>query len=157
MAYKTRAYGNEHGEPIVVMVVDGNHDVSRLVAMLNRGNCEQGGVGEKLLRQLRRHNGGCDALALLKAHGGPDFTEDAPDPLTITQPFGDPYAYIVNGSFSIHDFANDPAWEGERVADRWGYYLPHPWPGWVTGFTSKEGAALAGILAIRQGIPEAAS
>lgn len=77
--YETRAYDNEHGNPVAVLVASGTHDVSRLVQMLNRGNAEQCGVGEQLVRQVRRHNGGRAALALLKAHGGPDFTEPEPE------------------------------------------------------------------------------
>lgn len=76
MGYETRAYDNEHGEPVVVMVVTGTHDVSRLVhrMMGSVATVEQLEVGEKVLRQVRRHNGGLAALKLLKAHGGRDFT-----------------------------------------------------------------------------------
>lgn len=82
MSVETRAYDKQHDdeeafgpEPVVVMVVTGTHDVSRLVNMLARGNCEQVGYAAKLLRQLRRHNCGQAALRLLAQHGGPDFTE----------------------------------------------------------------------------------
>jgi hypothetical protein len=74
MAYESRAYDNEHGDPVVVLVVDGTHDVSRLVNLLAAGTCEQVGVSAKVLRQVRRHNGGREALRLLAAHGGPDFS-----------------------------------------------------------------------------------
>ena len=75
MSVETRAYDNEWGDPVAVIVVTGSHDVSRLIHMLDKGNCEQIGYGAKLLRQLKRHNGGRAALSLLKAHGGTDFTE----------------------------------------------------------------------------------
>lgn len=73
MSYETRAYDNDHGDPVVVLVAEGTHDVSRLVNLLNSGNCEQVSLGHAVLRQVRRHNGGRAALQLLAAHGGPDF------------------------------------------------------------------------------------
>lgn len=77
MSYESRAYDDEWGEPVVVLVVKGQHDVSRLVNLFNSGQVlvEHIGVGEKMLRQVRRHTGGMGALDLLKTHGGPDFTE----------------------------------------------------------------------------------
>lgn len=77
MSYESRTYDNDHGEPVVVLVVKGHHDVSRLVWMLERGNCEQFDVSRTVLRQVNRHNGGRQALALLKRHGGPDLLEPA--------------------------------------------------------------------------------
>ncbi|MCK2219751.1 hypothetical protein MF672_039040 [Actinomadura sp. ATCC 31491] len=78
MTYESRAYDNEHGDPVVVLVVTGTHDVSRIVNLL-AGNrmalCEHMGVSEQILRQVRRHNGGRAALKLLAAHGGPDLTQ----------------------------------------------------------------------------------
>jgi hypothetical protein len=76
MSYETRAYDNEHGDPVVVLVATGTHDVSRLVNLLNSGNCEQVSLAQTVLRQVRRHNGGRAALQLLAAHGGPDFLYD---------------------------------------------------------------------------------
>jgi hypothetical protein len=75
MSYETRAYDNEHGDPVVVLVATGTHDVSRLVQMLAHGNCEQFDLSQKVIRQLRRHNAGRAALRLLRDHGGPDFTQ----------------------------------------------------------------------------------
>lgn len=77
MSYDTRAYDNEHGDPVVVLVATGTHDVSRLVQALNRGTCEQVELGAKVVRQVRRHNGGQAALRLLARHGGPDLLEPA--------------------------------------------------------------------------------
>jgi hypothetical protein len=76
MSYQTRAYDNEHGEPVAVLVVTGHHDVSRLISLLTGGPAvvEQLQTGRKLLSQIRRHNGGRGALALLARHGGADFT-----------------------------------------------------------------------------------
>lgn len=78
MSYETRAYDNAYGEPVVVMVVTGTHDVSRLVhrMMGSVATVEQFEVGEKILRQVKRHNGGRAALDLLAAHGGRDFTKE---------------------------------------------------------------------------------
>ncbi|WP_197683940.1 hypothetical protein [Allokutzneria albata] len=52
--------------------------MSRFVNALNGSSptVEQVSAGRKLLRQVRRHNGGRAALDLLRAHGGPDFTEE---------------------------------------------------------------------------------
>lgn len=76
MAYLSRAYTDEHGEPVTVLVTTGTHDVGRLVSLLNGSYVlvEQMLAGERLRRQIRRHNGGRAALELLKAHGGTDFT-----------------------------------------------------------------------------------
>lgn len=79
MTYETRAYDNEWGDPVVVIVVEGTHDVSRIVHLLSRGLCEHVSLSQKLLKQVRRHNGGRAALALLTAHGGPDFLNDGQD------------------------------------------------------------------------------
>jgi hypothetical protein len=77
MSYETRAYDNEHGDPVVVIVVTGTHDVSRIVHLLSRGLVEQVSLSERLLRQVKRHNGGRAALELLAAHGGPNFLGEA--------------------------------------------------------------------------------
>lgn len=83
MSYETRAYDNEHGDPVVVLVVTGTHDVSRLVNLFKSGMnlVEHMSVGDDMLRQVRRHNGGRAALKLLAAHGGPDFTTESGDQL----------------------------------------------------------------------------
>jgi hypothetical protein len=82
--YESRAYDNDNGEPVVVLVVIGTHDVSRLVNLLvgkmaGHPVCEQISVGQRVLRQVRRHNGGRAALQLLAAHGGPQLLYE-PDP-----------------------------------------------------------------------------
>lgn len=79
MATEMRSYDNEHGEPVVVMVTTGNFDVSRLVALLSSGRCEDVALGEKVRRSVRRHNGGREALQLLNQHGCPDFTDPVKD------------------------------------------------------------------------------
>lgn len=78
MSYQTRAYDDDHGQPVAVLVVTGTHDVSRLINTLagSPAVIEQLQTGQKLLKQVRRHNGGRAALELLAAHGGPDFTPD---------------------------------------------------------------------------------
>lgn len=75
MAYDTQAYENHHGDPVVVMVVTGEHDVSRLVNLLSGGLCEHMPIRDHIVRQLHRRARGRDALKLLKAHGGPDLLE----------------------------------------------------------------------------------
>lgn len=81
--YEHRAYdkpGDAFGpDPVVVMVVTGTHDTSRLVHLMARGTIEQLQVADKLVRQLRRHNGGRAALELLRAHGGPDLVNTKPE------------------------------------------------------------------------------
>jgi hypothetical protein len=80
--YESRAYDKDNDEgfgpdPVVVLVVTGTHDVSRLLSLLNGGSllCEQLSLGKQLARQVARHNGGQAALKLLAAHGGPDLLE----------------------------------------------------------------------------------
>lgn len=78
MSYETRAYDNEYGQPVVVLVTTGTHDVSRLINLLAGSRmalCEHMTVSQTLLRQVKRHNGGQAALKLLAAHGGPDLTK----------------------------------------------------------------------------------
>lgn len=76
--YESRAYDDEYGQPVAVIVVTGDHDVGRLAALLRGAPVliEQLQLGERLVRQLRRHSKGRVALELLKTHGGADFTED---------------------------------------------------------------------------------
>lgn len=78
MSYESRAYDNEHGDPVAVIVATGTHDVSRLVNLFARGNpvIEQSSLADKLVRQIRRHSGGRGALRLLRDHGGADFTKE---------------------------------------------------------------------------------
>jgi hypothetical protein len=73
-----RVYANEHGDPVVVMVTTGTHDVSRLVALMERGRCEDVGRAHQLLAACRRANAGRTALNLLAEHGGPDLLTPAP-------------------------------------------------------------------------------
>lgn len=82
MSIESRAYDKPNNDgfppdPVVVLVVTGTHDVSRLVNLLNGAspNCEHVALGRKVVAQVRRHSAGRAALELLKAHGGPDFTE----------------------------------------------------------------------------------
>ncbi|HET6290473.1 MAG TPA: hypothetical protein VFG15_27465 [Amycolatopsis sp.] len=78
--YESRAYdkANDDGfgpDPVVVLVVTGTHDVSRLLNLFNGGSvlCEQLTVGKQLARQVARHNAGRAAMKLLAEHGGPDL------------------------------------------------------------------------------------
>ena len=78
MSYETRAYDNEHGNPVVILVATGTHDVSRLVNLLAGSRmalCEHQDLSGRVRRQVNRRNGGREALKLLKAHGGPDLLE----------------------------------------------------------------------------------
>jgi hypothetical protein len=80
VSYEHRAYDDRHPDgsntPVVVLVVKGTHDVSRLVALFAGGPAliEQLNVGKRIRTQLKSHNFGRAALELLAAHGGPDFT-----------------------------------------------------------------------------------
>ncbi|MGH3415317.1 MAG: phiSA1p31-related protein [Actinocrinis sp.] len=82
--YLSRAYDDEHGDPVVVLVTRGTHDVSRLVQLLAGGHVlvEQLALGERIRRQVKRHSGGRAALQVLKAHGGADFTGADTEPPT---------------------------------------------------------------------------
>lgn len=77
--YQSRAYDGDDGQPVVVIVASGTHDVSRLAATLARGVCEQAALSAAVTRQVNRHNGGRAALALLARHGGPDLLAPVPD------------------------------------------------------------------------------
>lgn len=86
MSIESRAYDkpNDAGfppDPVVVLVVTGTHDVSRLVNLLNGAPpvVEQLRVGQRVVRQVKRHSSGRAALRLLAEHGGPDFNDGAPD------------------------------------------------------------------------------
>jgi hypothetical protein len=80
VSYETRAYDNHHGDPVVVIVATGTHDVSRLANLFAGAspNCEHLTIGKTILRQVRQHSGGRAAIKLLAAHGGPDFSDDDP-------------------------------------------------------------------------------
>lgn len=78
MSYESRAYDNKHGDPVVVLVTTGTHDVSRLMNLLAGSRmalCEHMGLSGRILRQVNRHNGGRAALKLLVEHGGPDLSD----------------------------------------------------------------------------------
>lgn len=105
---ESRAYDNEHGDPVVVLVVTGTHDVSRLVNLFMGGAnlCEHMAAADRILSQVKRHNGGSAALKLLKDHGGLDFTGEEPalpDVVTpdvqaaIRKAIADPGALIPRG------------------------------------------------------------
>jgi hypothetical protein len=83
VSMESRAYDKHNGDgfppdPVVVLVVTGDHDVSRLINLLHRGQpvTEQLQLGQRIVRQVKRHNAGRAALELLAKHGGPDFTDD---------------------------------------------------------------------------------
>lgn len=80
MSYEARAYDTDAGDPVIVLVVKGTHDVSRIINTLSGGPAvvEQLQTAKELLKQVRRHNAGRAALALLAAHGGPDFNTHDP-------------------------------------------------------------------------------
>jgi hypothetical protein len=83
MSYESRAYDKPDTDglgpdPVVVLVVTGTHDVSRLIGLLMGGTSEQIKVGRRIQDQVRRHNGGRAALKLLRDHGGLDSTREEP-------------------------------------------------------------------------------
>lgn len=89
MSYETRAYDNEHGDPVVILVATGTHDVSRLANLLAGSRmalCEHNGLSDQIRRQVNRHNGGRAALKLLHLHGGPDLLETPLDTREVAQP-----------------------------------------------------------------------
>lgn len=66
-------------DPVVVLVVTGTHDVSRIVQCLRHGNSEQAALGTKIAKSLQRNTTGQRALELLRRHGGEDLTALEPD------------------------------------------------------------------------------
>lgn len=77
MATDLRVYDNEHGDIVVITVTTGCFDVSRLVALMEKGRSEDAARAIAITRAVRRHNSGHAALRLLTAHGGPDLLEPA--------------------------------------------------------------------------------
>lgn len=130
MSYESRAYDkpNTDGfppDPVVVLVVEGTHDVSRLIGLLASGQplIEQQKLAKYILRQVRRHNAGRAALELLAKHGGPDFTEgpdeglvvELPEPIA-RSPKGNTWQVMVDGNpvtfeASLHWDDNSPVVE----------------------------------------------
>lgn len=83
MTIKTGAYDGADGQPVIVIVVTGEHDVSRMMHLMHRGvpSACLSLAAAKLRLQIKRHNGGQRALHLLARHGGPDLlTEDRDAP-----------------------------------------------------------------------------
>lgn len=121
MSYESRAYDNEHGDPVVVLVTTGTHDVSRLVNLL-AGNrmalCEHMTVSERILRQVperilrqvRRHNGGRAALELLAAHGGPDLRDADDDERATMRSLLDILSSDEPCSLDEHGGCNEHGW-----------------------------------------------
>lgn len=60
----------------------------------------------------------------------------------------DPYSLMVNGSFSIHDFANDPDTDPE-ASYKWGAYVAARGE-WLVNYETKEDAARGGWDAIME-------
>lgn len=80
MSYESRAYDkpNTDGfgpDPVIVLVVEGTHDVSRFVNLLHGApvNIEQMQLGQRITAQVRQDQGGRAALRLLAEHGGANF------------------------------------------------------------------------------------
>ncbi|WP_433225474.1 hypothetical protein [Actinomadura formosensis] len=113
MSYESRTYDNGHGDPVVVLVVTGQHDVSRFANWMNGRvpTVEIMQAGEKILRQVKRHNGGRAALALLKEHGGPDFTATPEETVKLIRlAISDPGAFVKRRRFNDDDYETLPAW-----------------------------------------------
>lgn len=73
MTVESRAY-DEAGEPVVVLVVRGLHDVATLIRLMSADGHRHSAVSKALRQKVRRHNTGQAALRFLAEHGGPDFT-----------------------------------------------------------------------------------
>lgn len=57
--------------PQLTIVVDGPHDVGRLLATLARGNVEHMSEAQEAATELRRTSMGRETMAYLESHGGP--------------------------------------------------------------------------------------
>jgi hypothetical protein len=85
VSYESRAYDNEHGNPVVILVATGTHDVSRLVNLLAGSRmalCEHHDLSGRIRRQVNRRNGGRAALKMPAEHGGPVLLEGPSRPST---------------------------------------------------------------------------
>lgn len=76
---EVRAYDEDIRGGKVIIAVAGQHDISRLVHLLDGGHLsvEWLAVGRSLRSKLRRHETGRAALALLRQHGGNADSEAA--------------------------------------------------------------------------------
>ena len=76
MSVDIRATKNTAGDPVLVHVVTGTHDISRHVSVHSGGfaRCEDLQYVEVMRKALRRRSDGRAAMRLLAQHGGPDFT-----------------------------------------------------------------------------------
>lgn len=85
MSVDIKAYTAPSGDPVLVHVVAGAHDISRHVAVHAQGRCEDQGHVQTMTRALRRHGAGRAAMRLLARHGGPDWTlaEELPEARTM--------------------------------------------------------------------------
>ena len=81
MSLKSAAYDRAPDDPVLVTVAEGLSDVGRLLDVLSFGyaRCEHARLAAQAAAQVRRHSAGRKALALLRAHGGPDLLASAPD------------------------------------------------------------------------------
>jgi hypothetical protein len=75
----SRVGTNEQGDPFVVVVATGTHDISRLLGQFTQSTCEWGEAARRLRKQARGTANTRRAMRLLQEHGGPSFvyTEDA--------------------------------------------------------------------------------
>jgi hypothetical protein len=132
VSYEAKAYDNAHGDPVVVLVATGTHDVSRLVNLFAHAKpfplSEQVRLGRRLVTAVRRHNGGKAALRLLAAHGGADFTDDtelpSPSHIELMRAIADPGAVLPRGHFTADgksDYSEPvPSWAARAVRTLFG-------------------------------------
>lgn len=75
MSVDIRAMKNDAGDPVLVHVVTGTHDISRHVSVHSGGfaRCEDLTAAEIMRKAMRRRSDGRAAMRLLAQHGGPDF------------------------------------------------------------------------------------
>lgn len=132
MSYETRAYDDDHGIPVAVIVVTGTHDVGRMISLFGGSpiTVEQQRTGRKLLKQVRAHSGGRAALQLLARHGGPDFT---PENTTVAIPKDKLLARIAELEAQLDKIR--PALQSLTTAAgadvrRYAKLLDDQWPGW---------------------------
>jgi len=140
VSYETRAYDDDHGIPVAVIVVTGTHDVSRMINTLSGSPAviEQLQAGRKLLAQIRNHNGGRAALQLLARHGGPDFT---PENTTIAIPQDKLLARVAELEAEldkVRPVLQTIATSISADLCRYANALDDQWPGWRE-FAANEG------------------
>lgn len=77
MAVTKRMSRNEHGEPVLTIVVEGHHDIYRLARGMERLQVEFADLGRRILAGLDRQRRGLVDALTRQMGAGPDVMPNA--------------------------------------------------------------------------------